>query len=63
MGKVFLDCTYEGDLMAASGVNYTVGREGNDRYNETLNGVKTALAKKESVCKQEWTPFGVQEIH
>ena len=26
-GKVFLDCTYEGDLMAASGVNYTVGRE------------------------------------
>ena len=45
-GKVFLDCTYEGDLMAATGVSYTVGREGNNLYNETINGVQTALAKK-----------------
>jgi hypothetical protein len=37
--KVFLDCTYEGDLMAKAGVNYHVGREGNAAYNETLNGV------------------------
>ena len=37
-GKVFIDATYEGDLMAAAGVSYTVGREANDAYGETLNG-------------------------
>ena len=40
-GKVFIDATYEGDLMAAAGVSYTIGRESNDTYNETLNGVHT----------------------
>ncbi|MCU0396094.1 MAG: FAD-dependent oxidoreductase [Chitinophagaceae bacterium] len=39
-GKMFLDATYEGDLMAAAGVSYTVGREGNKQYSETLNGVQ-----------------------
>jgi hypothetical protein len=39
-GKMFLDCTYEGDLMAASGVSYTVGREANSQYGESLNGVQ-----------------------
>ncbi len=39
-GKVFIDATYEGDLMAASGVSYTFGRESNKRYGETLNGVQ-----------------------
>ncbi len=42
-GKVFIDATYEGDLMAAAGVSYTVGRESNDKYKETLNGVHTKL--------------------
>ena len=37
-GKVFVDATYEGDLMAAAGVSYTVGRESNSAYGETLNG-------------------------
>lgn len=37
-GRMFIDATYEGDLMAAAGVSYTVGRESNDTYNETLNG-------------------------
>ena len=37
-GKVFIDATYEGDLMAAAGVSYTVGREANAAYGETLNG-------------------------
>ncbi|NSW93884.1 MAG: FAD-dependent oxidoreductase [Bacteroidales bacterium] len=41
-GKVFIDATYEGDLMAAAGVSYTVGRESNKKYGETLNGVHTA---------------------
>ncbi len=42
-GKVFIDATYEGDLLATAGVSYTVGRESNDKYNETLNGVNTTL--------------------
>jgi hypothetical protein len=37
--KMFIDATYEGDLMAAAGVSYTVGREPNKQYGETLNGV------------------------
>ncbi len=37
---VFIDCTYEGDLMAAAGVSYTVGREANSTYGETYNGVQ-----------------------
>ncbi|MFI4862010.1 MAG: FAD-dependent oxidoreductase [Phycisphaerales bacterium JB063] len=40
-GEMFIDATYEGDLLAAAGVSYTVGREGNDAYNETLNGIQT----------------------
>jgi len=38
--RVFIDATYEGDLMARAGVSYTVGREGNDVYGETLNGIQ-----------------------
>ena len=38
--KVFIDATYEGDLMAAAGVEYTVGREANDVYGEEHNGVQ-----------------------
>lgn len=38
--KMFLDCGYEGDLMARAGVAYTVGRESNRDYNETINGVQ-----------------------
>ena len=44
-GKMFIDATYEGDLMAAAKVGYTVGREANAQYGETLNGVQTAQAK------------------
>jgi len=38
-GQVFIDSTYEGDLMAAAGVSYTTGREANKQYGETYNGV------------------------
>lgn len=38
--RYFIDASYEGDLMAHSGVDYFVGREGNDRYGESLNGVQ-----------------------
>jgi hypothetical protein len=36
--KVFIDASYEGDLMACAGVKYIVGREPNSVYDETLNG-------------------------
>jgi hypothetical protein len=39
-GKMFMDATYEGDLMATAGISYTVGREGNEQYGENLNGVQ-----------------------
>ncbi|QDW24827.1 FAD-dependent oxidoreductase [Pedobacter sp. KBS0701] len=38
--KVFIDCSYEGDLMARAGVSYMVGREANTTYGETFNGVQ-----------------------
>lgn len=38
--RMFIDATYEGDLMAASGVSYFVGREPNSQYNETINGIR-----------------------
>ena len=44
-GKVFVDATYEGDLMAAAGVSYTVGREGNAVYGESLNGNQPGQAR------------------
>lgn len=37
-GKVFVDATYEGDLLAAAGCSYHVGRESNAAYGETVNG-------------------------
>jgi hypothetical protein len=43
-GRMFIDATYEGDLMAAAGVSYAVGREANSQYGETLNGVQTSRA-------------------
>ncbi len=42
---MFIDAGYEGDLMAAAGVSYTVGREANAQYGETLNGVQTVQDK------------------
>jgi hypothetical protein len=43
-GRMFIDATYEGDLMAKAGVGYHVGRESNAVYGETLNGVQTRNA-------------------
>ncbi|MDB5102766.1 MAG: putative secreted protein putative xanthan lyase related [Fibrobacteres bacterium] len=39
-GKVFLDATYEGDLMAQAGVSYAIGREASSQYGESLAGVR-----------------------
>lgn len=43
--RMFIDCTYEGDLMAKAGVSYHVGRESNATYGETLNGVRAQTPK------------------
>lgn len=43
-GAMFIDCTYEGDLMAKAGVSYHIGREANKVYGETLNGVQVKNA-------------------
>jgi hypothetical protein len=45
-GRIFIDATYEGDLMARAGVSYHVGREANAVHGETLNGVQVAQATK-----------------
>jgi hypothetical protein len=50
-GKVFIDATYEGDLMAAAGVSYHVGRESNKTYGETLNGVQ----RKQNIHNHRFT--------
>ncbi len=38
--RMFIDATYEGDLLAAAGVSFIVGREPNSLHNETLNGIR-----------------------
>jgi len=44
-GRMFVDATYEGDLLAAAGVGYAVGREANSVYGETISGVERALSR------------------
>jgi hypothetical protein len=42
-GKIFIDATYEGDLMAAAGVSFHVGRESKTQYGEQWNGIQTGV--------------------
>ena len=58
-GKVFVDCSYEGDLMASAGVSYFVGREANAHYGESINGVQTRIAKKNQFINRI-DPFQIQ---
>jgi hypothetical protein len=44
-GQMFIDATYVGDLMAAAGVTYTVGREPESQYGEDLAGVRRGDTK------------------
>ena len=50
-GKMFVDATYEGDLMVKAGVSYHVGREANKTYGETLNGVQVKNATHHQFIK------------
>ena len=50
-GRMFVDATYEGDLMAAAGVTYFVGREANAVYGETISGIEVSGAKNHQFVK------------
>ncbi len=50
-GEMFIDATYEGDLLAYAGCGYHVGREANSVYGETLNGIQVARATKHQFIK------------
>lgn len=49
--NMFIDATYEGDLMAKANVTYVVGRESNLTYDETLNGIKVN-AKQDPILEK-----------
>jgi hypothetical protein len=57
-GKVFIDATYEGDLLAAAGVSTRIGREANSEYGETKNGIreKTTHAQFKVRVDPYWQP-------
>ena len=59
-GRMFIDATYEGDLMAAAGVDYHVGREGTDVYGEKWNGIQTGVLHHRhhfGVLKEKISPY------
>ena len=56
-GKVFIDATYEGDLMAAAGVSYHVGREANSVYGEQWNGVQTGVLHHQHWFHKDISPY------
>ncbi|MEM9830261.1 MAG: FAD-dependent oxidoreductase [Bacteroidota bacterium] len=58
-GKMFIDATYEGDLMAATGVSYHVGREANSVYNEEWNGVQTGVLHHHHWFRNDISPYVV----
>ncbi|MFC7524869.1 FAD-dependent oxidoreductase [Parapedobacter sp. GCM10030251] len=58
-GRVFIDATYEGDLMAAAGVSYHVGREANSVYGEKWNGVQTGVLHHDHWFKSDISPYKV----
>ncbi len=56
-GKIFIDATYEGDLMAAAGVTYHVGREACSVYGETWNGVQADAKHHGHYFKDQIDPY------
>ena len=59
-GKMFIDATYEGDLMALSGVSYHVGREANTVYNEKWNGIQPEVFHHKHHFKAQISPYKVE---
>lgn len=58
-GRMFIDATYEGDLMASAGVTYTVGREDNSLYGETWNGVQKGVFHHGHYFKDRIDPYRI----
>jgi hypothetical protein len=58
-GKVFVDATYEGDLMASAGVKYTIGRESGDTYHEQFNGVQKGVFHHDHHFKVNIDPYKI----
>ncbi|MCP4311552.1 MAG: FAD-dependent oxidoreductase [Bacteroidetes bacterium] len=58
-GKVFIDATYEGDLMASAGVNFHTGREGTDVYGEEWNGIQTGVFHHGHHFSSDISPYRV----
>ena len=60
-GRYFIDATYEGDLMAAAGVPYRVGRESNAEFNETWNGNQPGCTAHDHRFKAKVSPYRVPD--
>ncbi len=58
-GKMFIDATYEGDLMASAGVNYHVGRESMDVYDEKWNGIQTGILHHQHWFENKISPYKI----
>jgi hypothetical protein len=56
-GTVFIDATYEGDVMAKAGVAYHVGREANSVYDETWNGIQVGVLHHSHWFKKPIDPY------
>lgn len=56
-GKMFIDATYEGDLMAAANVSYHVGREANSVYGEEWNGVQVGVLHHKHWFDKDISPY------
>lgn len=56
-GKMFIDATYEGDLMALAGVSYHIGREANSVYKENFNGVQYGIFQHGHYFKNKISPY------
>jgi hypothetical protein len=61
--KVFVDATYEGDLLAAANVSYHVGREPASTYNESLGGQWQQVSWKDvyQFCRLPISPFKIPD--
>ena len=58
-GKIFIDATYEGDLMSAAGVSYHVGREACSVYGETWNGLQSQAKHHGHYFKANVDPYKI----
>ena len=58
--KMFIDATFEGDLMASAGCSYTVGRESNEKYGEDYNGFRNTLRQNGHYFTVKVDPYKIK---